>query len=151
MNKTISLNFRLKWPDVKEDYLTLSEGHTIGRIRRTETAWDWYVEIPMAVPDWARGTGGTLKECQRAFASAWLRFLREHSPDRIERAWELERAAVARLHPRAIAKKEDPKPLPQTPTQVFDTERSASKPKSFPQASARNPDTFYFPPAEEKS
>jgi hypothetical protein len=151
MKKPISLNLQLKWPAVKDDYVVLFEGHAIGRTRRTETAWAWHIEIPMAVPDWASGTAGSFEECQRAFASAWLRFLQTHSPDRIARALEFERAAAARLLPRAIVKSEDPQPLRETPAQVLDTKQSVTTPRSFPQTPARNPDMFYFPPREEKS
>jgi hypothetical protein len=97
MGKTITITSRLKWPDVKDDYVMTFEGHTIGRIRRTETAWSWYIELPMAVPDWASGVAASLEDCQRAFVTGWLRFLQENSAERIERAWELERAAEARL------------------------------------------------------
>jgi hypothetical protein len=97
MGKTITITSRLKWPDVKDDYLMMLDGHTIGRIRRTEPAWNWYIELPMAVPDWASGAAGSLEDCRRAFISAWLRFVQEYSAERIERAWELERAAEARL------------------------------------------------------
>jgi hypothetical protein len=97
MGKMITITSRLKWPDVKDNYVMIFDGHTIGRIRRTETAWVWYIELPMAVPDWASGIAGSLDDCRRAFAPAWLRFLQENSADRIARAWELERAAEARL------------------------------------------------------
>jgi len=159
MGKTITINSRLKWPDVKDNYVMMSDGHTIGRIRHTGTAWVWYIEIPMAMPDWASGTSGSLEDGQRAFASAWLRFLREHSTDRIKRALEFERAAEARLFPQTTAKnvesqitfkKAEPTRLPPTPAQVFHAARKVSTSKLLPPMSVRNPDVFYFPPAEEE-
>jgi hypothetical protein len=96
MAKAITLSAKLTWPGVKDDYVLRYEGHAIGRIRRAEAAWEWHISIPMALPEWARGTADNLEECRKAFAEAWGRFLNETSPARLERAWELQRAAEAR-------------------------------------------------------
>src|ERR1700710_401680 len=96
MAQTITLNASPTWPGVKDDYMLRHEGHEIGRIRRAEAAWEWQIAIPMAMPAWARGSAASLDECRQAFAAAWGRFLKETSPDRLERAWELDRAAKQR-------------------------------------------------------
>jgi hypothetical protein len=44
----------------------------------------------------ARGSAGSREECFKAFAIALSRFLVETSPERLERAWDLERGAEAR-------------------------------------------------------
>jgi len=96
MAQTITLNASPTWPGVKDDYLLRYEGHEIGRIRRAENAWEWQITIPMAMPAWASGSTASLNECRQAFAAAWGRFLKETSPGRLERAWELDRAAGQR-------------------------------------------------------
>ena len=106
MVKTITLNASPTWPDVKNDYGLRYEGHAIGRIRLDEGTWQWQITIPMAIPTWARGTADSLEGSKRAFASAWGRFLNETKPERLERAWELERAAEARHQRLEMAKKD---------------------------------------------
>ena len=96
MAKTITLNASPTWSGVKDDYVLRYEEHVIGRIRLAETAWEWHITVPMAMPAWASGHADSLDECKRAFAAAWGRFLSETSPTRLERAWELDRAAEAR-------------------------------------------------------
>jgi len=96
MARTITLNSSPTWAGAKDDYVLRYEGHVIGRIRLTETAWEWHITVPMAVPTWAQGSASNLDECRRAFAVAWGKFLNETDPERLERAWELERAVVAR-------------------------------------------------------
>ena len=63
--KKIALNARLRWPDVKDNYVVSYEGHDIG--------------------------------------TAWTRVLSQTSPDRLERAWEIEKSALARQTPAASA------------------------------------------------
>jgi hypothetical protein len=98
--KTISLNARLKWPDVKDDYVVWQEEHEIGRIRligdAQGTTWEWYVTVPMAMPAWASGTCESRDACMKAFSSAWGRLLKETRLERLERAWEFEIAATTR-------------------------------------------------------
>lgn len=96
MAKTVTLNASPTWPGVKDDYILRYEIHEIGRIRRAEKAWEWQITIPMAMPVWASGNGASLDECRQAFAAAWGRFLKETSPARLERAWDLNRAAEQR-------------------------------------------------------
>src|SRR6202035_4749574 len=96
MAKTISLQASPTWPGIKDDYVLWHEGHKIGRIRLAETAWEWHMTVPMAMPAWANGSAGSLDECGKAFGAAWGRLLNETSPARLERAWELERAVEAR-------------------------------------------------------
>jgi hypothetical protein len=100
--KPITLKARLKWPDVNDDYVVHYEGHLIGRIRLGDeryaqgTTWEWSIAVPMAMPDWANGSAENRDACMKDFNAAWGRFLKETDPARLERAWELERAAAAR-------------------------------------------------------
>jgi hypothetical protein len=96
MAKTITLNASPTWPGAKDDYILRYEGHEIGRIRRAEKAWEWQITIPMAMPTWASGGGANLDECRQAFAAAWGRVLKETNSARLERAWDLTRAAEQR-------------------------------------------------------
>lgn len=96
MARTITLNASPTWPGIKDDYVLRYEGHVIGRIRSAESAWEWYITVPMAMPTWAQGSTHTLEEARKAFALAWGRLLKETSPERLARAWELERAVAAR-------------------------------------------------------
>lgn len=107
MVKTITLNATPTWPDVKNDFVLRYDGHAIGRIRLDGSAWEWQITIPMAMPAWANGTADSLDACKRAFAAAWGRLLNETSPDRLERAWELERAAEARQRRTEMASKDN--------------------------------------------
>ena len=100
MAKTITLKASLTWPDVKNDFVLRYEGHAIGGIRLDENIWAWHITIPMAMPAWASGTTDSLEESKKAFAAAWGRLLNETSPERLERAWELERAVEARQQQR---------------------------------------------------
>ncbi|WP_291856130.1 hypothetical protein [Bradyrhizobium sp.] len=96
MAKTITLNANLRWPDVKNDYVLRYDGHAIGHIRLVNGGWEWKITVAMAMPPWAEGVSDSLDGSKRAFAAAWGRLLKETSPERIERAWELERAAETR-------------------------------------------------------
>jgi len=107
MPKTITLNASPTWPDVENDYILRYERHTIGRIRLAETGWEWHISIPMAMPDWAKGKAESLDACRRAFAAAWGKLLIETSPERLERAWELDRAFEKRQQNIAVTGKRD--------------------------------------------
>ena len=106
MVKTITLSASPTWSDVKNDYVLRYDGHAIGRIRLDRSAWEWQVTIPMAMPAWAGGTADTLDGSKRAFAAAWGRILSETNPARLERAWELNRAAEARQQRTETASKD---------------------------------------------
>ena len=98
MARTIQLNASPTWADVKDDYTLRYEEHVIGRIRRvTGEGWEWHITLPMAMPAWASGSARDFNECKVMFAEAWGRLLKETSPARLERAWELSRAAERRL------------------------------------------------------
>ncbi|WMT72030.1 hypothetical protein [Bradyrhizobium sp. Ash2021] len=100
--KTITLNARSKWPDVKDDYVIWHQDHAIGRIRLVAdpkapaTPWEWFITVPVAMPAWANGTGESCDVCMKEFSAAWSRFLKEIPAERLERAWEFERAAQSR-------------------------------------------------------
>ncbi len=102
VKRTITLNARPKWPDVADDYLIWHEDHAIGRIRLVAdpiapaTPWEWCVTVPLALPEWANGTAESRDVCMKDFSAAWRRFLKETPPERLERAWEFERAAQSR-------------------------------------------------------
>ncbi len=110
--KTITLRASLKWPDVKDDYVVHYDGHLIGRIRLGDeryaqgTTWEWSIAVPMAMPDWANGSAENRDACMKDFNAAWGRFLKETDPARLERAWELERAAAARHQRRGLSQTE---------------------------------------------
>ncbi len=97
MTKAIELNATPAWPGIKDDFILRYEGHEVGRIRHVQGAWEWAITIPMAMPEWAQGRVGNIEECKKAFVAAWWRILTTTSNERLERAWELARAAEARL------------------------------------------------------
>lgn len=111
MANPITLNISLKWPDVQDDYVVRYEGISIGRIRLEGerygqgTTWEWSVTIPMAMPAWASGTAESRDACINGFSAAWGRLLKETGPDRLARAFELERAFVVRQQTMRIAEK----------------------------------------------
>jgi hypothetical protein len=107
MAKTIILNASPTWAGVKDDYVLRYDGHVIGRIRSAEKTWEWHLTIPMAMPEWAQGSAANLEQAKRAFAAAWGRLLNETAPERLARAWELERAAEARRQRLEAAAKND--------------------------------------------
>jgi|SRR5579863_1414235 len=102
LNLSLSLSLSLKWPDVQDDYVVRYEGYLIGRIRLggerygQGTRWEWSVEVPMAMPAWASGTAASRDASIKEFTAAWGRHLKETSPERLERAFEFERACLAR-------------------------------------------------------
>jgi hypothetical protein len=102
MAKAVTLNASPKWPDVKDDYVVRYEGHVIGRIRlggeryAQGDTWEWSIDVPMEMPAWASGSAQTRDACMKDFTAAWGRFLKETTPERLERALELERAFAAR-------------------------------------------------------
>jgi hypothetical protein len=100
----VALKASPKWPDVKDDYVVRYDGHLIGRIRLGGDTWEWSITVPMAMPVWANGTGESRDACMRDFTIAWGRFLKETSPERLERAWELERAFAARQQSTGMSK-----------------------------------------------
>jgi hypothetical protein len=112
MAKTKPLPGSLKWPDVKDDYVVRYDGHLIGRMRSGGerythgTTWEWSIAVPMAMPVWAKGTAESRDACMKDFTAAWGRLLKEISPQRLERAWELGRAFVARRQRMGMAKTE---------------------------------------------
>ena len=96
MSTKIVIDARLRRPDVPDDYAVDFEGHSIGRVRLEATSWLWSISIPMGVLDWAEGTASTRDDGFKALAAAWGRLLHETRPDRLQRAWELEKAFAAR-------------------------------------------------------
>jgi hypothetical protein len=79
------------------------QGHSIGRVRLELGRWVWCVTIPMAVPEWAEGMAASRDDAFKALASAWGRLLAQTSPERLQRAWELEKAFELRRQTTAVA------------------------------------------------
>src|SRR3954454_18160567 len=77
MNKKISLNAKIRWPDVKDNYVVSYAGHDIGGVYRSETAWTWSVTVPMALSAWSTGSAPNLQDGIKALANAWTRILKQ--------------------------------------------------------------------------
>jgi hypothetical protein len=107
MSAKITINAQLRWPDIKDDYVVQFDGHSIGRARLDGKAWVWSITIPMALPEWAEGTAATRDESFKALAAAWGRLLTQTSPERLQRAWDLEKAVEVRRQKMATVKSND--------------------------------------------
>jgi hypothetical protein len=110
MSSKITINAQPRWPDVNDDYAVQFEGHSIGRVRLDGLNWVWSITIPMALPEWAEGTAASRDEGFRALAAAWGRLLAQTNPERLQRAWELERAFEARQQRTAAIKPDQARP-----------------------------------------
>ncbi len=104
----IVIDARPRWPDVQNDYAVQFEGHSIGRVRLDGTIWVWSITIPMALPEWAEGTAANRDESFKMLAAAWGKLLAQTSAERLQRAWDLEKAFETRQQ----------KPAPIEPDQV---------------------------------
>ena len=96
MSAKLTIDASLRWPDVRDDYAVHFQGHSIGRVRLEGAGWVWSITIPMALPDWAEGAAASRDDSFKALASAWGRLLSQTPPERLQRAWELEKAFEAR-------------------------------------------------------
>jgi hypothetical protein len=92
MSAKLTIDASLRWPDVRDDYAVHFQGHSIGRVRLEGADWVWSITIPMALPDWAEGATASRDDSFKALASAWGRLLSQTSPERLQRAWDLEKA-----------------------------------------------------------
>ena len=110
MSTKITINAQPRWPDVNDDYAVQFEGHSIGRVRLDGANWVWSITIPMALPDWAEGTAASRDEAFKALAAAWGKVLAQTNPERLQRAWELEKAFEARQQRMATVKSEAAQP-----------------------------------------
>jgi hypothetical protein len=110
MSAKITINAQPRWPDVSDDYAVQFEGHSIGRVRLEGKTWVWSITIPMALPDWAEGTAAGRDEGFKALAAAWGRLLTQTDPERLQRAWELEKAFEARQQKTAAVKSDEAQP-----------------------------------------
>ncbi|WP_375413688.1 hypothetical protein [uncultured Bradyrhizobium sp.] len=104
MSAKITISAKLRWPDVKDDYVLEFDGHSIGRVRLDGTRWIWSIIIPMALPEWAEGTAANRDESFKTLAAAWRRLLAQTDPGRLQRAWDMEKAFEARQRRTAAAK-----------------------------------------------
>ena len=50
MAKTIMITSKATWAGVKVDYVLNYEGRLMGRIWLAEAAWEWHINVPMAMP-----------------------------------------------------------------------------------------------------
>jgi hypothetical protein len=96
MATKITIDAHLRWPDIRDDYVVRFEGHSIGRVRLDGINWVWSVAIPMALPEWAEGTTASRDESFKALAAAWSKLLTQTSAERLQRAWDLEKAFEVR-------------------------------------------------------
>jgi hypothetical protein len=110
MSPKITINAQPTWPDVKDDYAVQFEGHSIGRVRLDGKAWAWSITIPMALPEWAEGSAASRDEGFKALAAAWGKLLTQTNPERLQRAWELEKAFDARQQKTAAIKPDQAQP-----------------------------------------
>jgi hypothetical protein len=110
MSAKMTISAQPRWPDVKDDYVLQFEGRSIGRTRLDGTAWVWSIIIPMALPEWAEGTAADRDESFKALAAAWGKLLMQTNPERLQRAWELEKAFEAREQGAAATKPDEAQP-----------------------------------------
>ena len=110
MSAKITIDASLRWPDVRDDYVLQFEGHSIGRVRLDRTNWIWSITIPMALPDWVEGTAASRDEAFKTLAAAWGKLLTQTDPERLQRAWELEKAFEARQHKLATIEPDQAQP-----------------------------------------
>jgi hypothetical protein len=92
----ITIDAHLRWPDIRDDYVVGFEGHSIGRVRLDGINWLWSITIPMALPEWAEGATASRDESLKALAAAWSKLLTQTSAERLQRAWDLEKAFEVR-------------------------------------------------------
>src|ERR1043166_8700521 len=97
MSAKLTIDASLRSQDVRDDYAVHFQGHSIGRVRLDPAGWLWSITIPMALPDWAEGVTASRDDSFKALAAAWGRLLGQTSPERLQRAWDLEKAFEARL------------------------------------------------------
>ena len=110
MSAKITINAQPRWADVSDDYAVQFEGHSIGRVRLDGTNWVWSISIPMALPEWAEGTAANRDESFKALAAARGKLLTQTNPERLQRAWELEKAFEARQQKAAAIKPDQARP-----------------------------------------
>lgn len=96
MATKITIDARLRWPEIRDDYVLRFEGHSIGRVRLDGIDWVWSITIPMALPEWSEGTAASRDESFKALAAAWSKLLGQTSAARLQRAWDLEKAFEVR-------------------------------------------------------
>ena len=96
MSAKLTIDASPRSPDVRDDYAVHFQGHSIGRVRLDPAGWVWNITIPMALPDWAEGMTASRDDSFKALASAWGRLLSQTRPERLQRAWDLEKAFEAR-------------------------------------------------------
>jgi hypothetical protein len=110
MAAKITIDASLRWPDVRDDYVVRFEGHSIGRVRLDGTNWFWSITIPMALPEWAEGTAASRDEGFKTLAAAWGRLLTQTNPERLQRAWDLDRAFEIRQQKLAPVQADETQP-----------------------------------------
>jgi hypothetical protein len=73
-NNSITLNIRLKWLDIPNDFVVWYDNLEIGRIRLAadllQTAWEWSIVLPMLLPEWARGARDVINPAHRDIGTA---------------------------------------------------------------------------------
>ena len=110
MSAKITINAQPRWPDVKDDYVLQFEGHSIGRVRLDGPIWVWSITIPMALPEWAEGTAANRDECFKTWRPLGAGCWRRPDPERLQRAWDLEKAFEARQQKTAAVNPDEAQP-----------------------------------------
>jgi hypothetical protein len=110
MATKITIDASLRWPDIRDDYVVRFEGHSIGRVRLDGTSWVWNITIPMALPEWAEGAAASRDDGLKTLAAAWGRLLTQTSPERLQRAWDLEKAFEVRQQKMAAVQPDEAQP-----------------------------------------
>jgi hypothetical protein len=95
---------------VRDDYVVRFEGHSIGRVRLDGTNWVWSITIPMALPEWAEGVTASRDESLKTLAAAWGKLLAQTSAERLQRAWDMEKAFEVRQQKMAPVQSDDAQP-----------------------------------------
>ena len=87
------LNVNLSWPEVKDVYSVGYRGQIVGKVwfatdrRRDAAPWEWYLCIPMSLPDNTKGMAASKSEALQALANSLHTLVLRTSPERLERAF----------------------------------------------------------------
>lgn len=129
------LELRPRWPGSRDHFAATFRGREIGRIYQAQDAspprWHWYVLVPMVVPDWTQGVSEDAATAKTDLETAWGRLLRTITPDRLQRAWEFEDAAMKRAGATADAAPDAAAPE-ETPSLQALLAQAGSAPPNFP-------------------
>lgn len=75
---------------LKNDYVVIFEGRSIGRIREAterighNPGYDWTINPPLPIPTWCHGSELNFERAKIAFREAWGRFYATLTPESIK-------------------------------------------------------------------